>query len=725
MLTTSIIIMGVRNLWGWLCAWYRYRKITRQPDAVFIDLPCITFEYYRIRITEEEFYERVMRDICEVVRELRPRKCVYIGKDGFDPPAKELLKWRRIEERPQTEEVGVDTGVTFKDEMFRAFLDSVRADPRVAARYPELQGIDIIYDPATSPGEAEVKFMNYLRSCREAMQWTWTIWSLDSDFFSLTLALRLSNVALRSPGTPQRPSRDYDITFIGQEISRLGDGTTQTVDDFIALTALMGNDFLPVLSPIERVVGAYRDMWKATARHLVNNGRIDKDVLKDILTKLGDEGPACSTKRELEMAQRYISGIYWYANVFFKGRVDWKYYYPFGEAPSIASVIACLDGFRVPVFREKKPTKLSRDYRYRQARGKMTVEQAKTVFEQVFGNSFVHILPNADDEPEKWNAEIKARVMFNKRAMDMIVTMLGPEIDLESADMVCTPGLFYKYEKGTTKGSQIVPRREGSIALPPADLLPKFQKGQHVIARADRQVYSGVVVDVGSDNRYTVSFRQYSAPDTRPSQKWVTLKEVLEKYQLEEHMVVMDLDPRIRRGTPTFPLFIRSYSQVNGDLLLARFGLSLVQDDEPMVSESGERLLREYLRVLRECPSHLYQWIKQSVPREEYPQISKGTPNTDFRCNFTPTGESRRTFDARDIWPQADYPVEEPVVGAMYLSISGRLNGVPGLVLATNCKDHTAVFVQSKALPFLTNFAGTLSQKNGIVLKWDQLMPLS
>ena len=713
--------MGVQDFWWWLRGWYRCREIQRQPDAVFIDLPCITFECYKVQLTEQEFYQRVLRDVCEVIRELRPTKCVYIGKDGIDPPAKEIMKWRRVDERPEmARKDQVDTCVTFTDEKFCALLDSVRADP---TQYPELQGLDIIYDPATSPGEAEHKFTNYLRCCREAMQWTWAIWSLDNDFVSLTLALRLPNAFIRRPKIGRMPSHDYDITYIGREISRFGDGTTQAIDDFIALTALMGNDFLPCLAPLQRVVAAYRDMWKATARHLVTDGRIDKSVLKDILTRLEDEGPACDTKRELEMAQRYISGIYWYMNLYFRGRIDWKYYYSFEGAPSIASVIACLDSYRMPVFRENKPTKLSRNYQYRQARCIVTAAQTKVVFEQVFGNSLVHILPDADDEPEKWNAEIKTRVMFNQRAMDMLVTMLGPSIDLESADSACTPGLLYKYKKGAKKASQLDVRLKGSIALPPAEIFLKFEKGQHVIARNGPQVYPGVIVDALSNNRYTVSTLQYSVPDTRPSQRWFTLEAVLEKYGLKEHMVVLDLDSSIRIRHPVFPLFVRSQR----DLLLARFGLSLVQDDERLVSESGERLLGDYLRVLRERPAGLRQWLKESVPRRTYPDISKGTPNTDFRCNFTPTGESRRTFDAGDIWLQDDYrnPVQEPVVGALYLSISGRLSGVPGLVLATNCEDRKAIFVHSKALPTLTDFGRTLSQRNWARVNWSTLVPLA
>ena len=315
--------------------------------------------------------------------------------------------------------------------------------------------------------------MNYLRSCMEAMQWTWTIWSQDVDLILLALALGLPHAVVHLlPEVPNEPC-DYDVTVIGQEISKLGDGTAQTVDDVIALTALVGNDFLPTLADITCVVDEYQNMWKATTRHLVTDGRIDKDVLKDILTRLPAKEPCCAPEREREMAQQYISGIYWYANVYLSGRVDWKYSYPFRAAPSIASVIACLDSFEVPVFSQEKPMKISRRFAYRQARGKMTVEQAKTVFEQVFGSSLDHILPNADDEPDKRNGEIKERVMFNKRAMDMIVTMLGPEIDLESADMILTPGLFYKYEKGATKASQIVAQLEGSSAPPPTDPAPE------------------------------------------------------------------------------------------------------------------------------------------------------------------------------------------------------------------------------------------------------------
>ena len=345
MVTTSLSKMGLKDFWRFLDSRCQRAKASRLPrvDGLFIDIAQFTARSYGPdAVTPEgfltpKFYDDVIAEIKKTVSWIKPGSVVYIGKDGLEPTAKlgttrERLKGKQ--KTPLAVEVIKPTGPHSRDQNLRDRISLLKENDR------HWRNLEVIYDPRSSPGEAEVKFLQYLRNDESAARMSWCVYSNDSDFVPLLLALHRHNLWVR-------PFKDanWNIDLIHAEIAAMFDGSNESVDDFIALMSLVGNDFLPRITGIDEAVSAYQTI----TGHLVVNGDIDPMVLKALLRKLGEKSSTETKRDEVEvkrseaMADAYLHGIRWFTHLYLGGLCDWYWSYIFSKPPQIGMMLNRID----------------------------------------------------------------------------------------------------------------------------------------------------------------------------------------------------------------------------------------------------------------------------------------------------------------------------------------------------------------------------------------------
>ena len=343
--------MGLKDFWRFLGSYCQRSKASRLPrvDGLFIDIAQFTSKRYGPdTITPEgyltpQFYDDVIEDIRRTVSWIKPTSVVYIGKDGLEPAAKLRTIRERAKQSGQNRQelaiaVSKPTGPHSRDQNLRDRIS------RLKQRDPHWRNLEVIFDPKESPGEAEVKFLHFLRNDESAARMSWCIFSTDSDFIPLLLALHRRNLWVRS-----RRDANWNIDIVHAEIAAMFDGSNESVDDFIALLSLIQNDFLPGITGIDQAIDAYRSI----SGRLVVNGDINPRVLKALLQRLTPRGEralqtltprgASATKRDEAMADAYLHGIRWFTHLYLGGLCDWYWSYIFSEAPSVGVMVNRID----------------------------------------------------------------------------------------------------------------------------------------------------------------------------------------------------------------------------------------------------------------------------------------------------------------------------------------------------------------------------------------------
>lgn len=435
--------MGVENLWEFLeehCPLANKEELP-SVDGLFIDLPQFTCPRYNSdTITEDgylttKFYDGVMDDIKQVVESVRPKYFLYIGADGKEPAAKIWTtiarKEGKVGNRPLSIDVHLPTGDYSMDQI-------------LLQRISELKKIDllwrnlwIIFDPKESPGEAEIKFIQYLRYDSYAKQASWCICSRDSDFVPLLLSLHRGRLWIRRDW-----NSNWNVDVIRTDLRALFDGD-RGIDDFIALMSLVGNDFLPAIikdftskkgNAIDQAVAAYQTL----SGHLVVDGDIDPKVLKELLLKLqnSQEQSVAATKRTDAMGDAYLHGIRWFTHMFLSVHCDWYWAYIFErtDTPAIDSIINRID--HIDMSRESVPPEdldVS-ELKFVHLAKRLPTERIDEMHEKFIGQSMDEIYSPDDGARlgEKFRKLITSRTLARQIAME-----LGDE------PMVVTRGLLW------------------------------------------------------------------------------------------------------------------------------------------------------------------------------------------------------------------------------------------------------------------------------------------
>jgi len=278
------------------------------------------------------------------------------------------------------------------------------------------QNLDVIFSNEKVPGEGEHKIMYYIRRHARAHE-SFCIYGLDADLIMIGLLLPLSHVYI---------AREPDYGFIEyvhlktlqQCIVRMMRWTSHShvfqderaIDDFILMTFLVGNDFLPTLPTVSIIDGALDivlEIYKNVGRqcgHLTRevSSRIifERHALFIFFQNFAMQEKALIEKkynsqyaffpdplvlRNLRIEQNknvisfpryrddyyrskfrgnasihtivkeYLDGMNWIINYYKFGMPDWTWFYPFFYGPFLVDFVDILETYESPLFHSHEP----------------------------------------------------------------------------------------------------------------------------------------------------------------------------------------------------------------------------------------------------------------------------------------------------------------------------------------------------------------------------------
>jgi 5'-3' exonuclease len=298
-------------------------------------------------ILEKDLFLAIGNKLLQIVQQVSPRITLVIAVDGVTPFSKMVQqRARRIrakeEETPDLKFIpnSITAGTDFMKRLDKYLTSWISKN---AFLLPE----KVIYSSHLVPGEGEMKIMDLIRKGEIKGNGAHVLYGLDADLIMLSLVSPLRDMFLMREDIFEVINVEKLKEMIMKLLSRASE---DPIMDFLLITTLLGNDFIPPLSvfhflddmtyAVESLIEAY----KQTRRSIFVNKEIDKKSLKLFFMNLAkvlrdNEFPLLSGEISEELIQRktnkFIEGIYWIFNYYTKGpeNINKFWYYPYEFGP--------------------------------------------------------------------------------------------------------------------------------------------------------------------------------------------------------------------------------------------------------------------------------------------------------------------------------------------------------------------------------------------------------
>ena len=380
--------------------------------------------------------KKVFADVCSTIESLfslvEPNKRLILCIDGPAPLSKQNQQRQRRfrsamekddEEFTRFDGNSITPGTKFMDYLSKYIDWYIKKRITESAKW---QQVEIIFSNEKSPGEGEHKIINYIRKYGNAED-SFCIHGLDADLIMLALGTHLPNFwILREDMYDYK--NEFFVLDIGQTRKKLSSimswvkeenkegeikfNPEYSVNDFIFICFMVGNDFLPHIPSIEIIEGGIDfmlDVYKNVGErygHLTSNkdgdivfqkkplevfmgtiSQYNKGILEDKLMKkdkffpdilLENSAKIVEGKYVLDidkykkdyykkcfadgidikkLCHEYLEGMQWVLSYYTRGVPDWKWCFKNHYAPFAHELAEYIGDFKFPDKRETEPSK--------------------------------------------------------------------------------------------------------------------------------------------------------------------------------------------------------------------------------------------------------------------------------------------------------------------------------------------------------------------------------
>ena len=314
----------------------KYPEIIRDDinskDSLFLDLNCAIHPCCRKvmeqcgNIDSERLEKRMINEVLKYIEKLfllvNP-KLLFIAIDGVAPCAKmnqqRLRRYKTILDKNNIDKIkveeNIETNVSWNTnaispgtEFMSKLSKSIKYDLSNNKYY---KGTEIYFSDSTVPGEGEHKILNFIKN--NDLKNDIVIYGLDADLIILSFVSHKSNIfLLREALEFGKPVLDrflyldidnlkYFLVKDIQEKILIKDPTlvftveklNSIIDDYIFISFLIGNDFLPHLlafnlreNGLNILLDTYVELYVIYEQNLVNKKSINWDFLKVYFNEL-------------------------------------------------------------------------------------------------------------------------------------------------------------------------------------------------------------------------------------------------------------------------------------------------------------------------------------------------------------------------------------------------------------------------------------------------------
>ena len=323
-------------------------------DVLFVDFNSLVY-HARAVTTSDDFGQlvaEISRCLDLLVRLVKPSTLVYISADGVAPFAKNAEQ-RRRRENATLSRTALTLGTEFMDRIDRSVWEFVEERVKTSAVW---QLPNVVYSSFRTPGEGEHKFFEFVMEMRKEGKWNEDavvcLYSPDPDVILQGLMLGMTKSCLMTPaGDSWLSASDFDVVWLGvlkeYLMLDLGSGrdcVENVIQDFVAMTILLGNDFIPAfhgfsldVSVMDKILDVYRTEFAANGRWLLNEGSFCGQNTADFLEMVCPKEETGAADAD-ETVEAVVEACYFVIRYYKFGLPSWTWQYGYETSPSLASV---------------------------------------------------------------------------------------------------------------------------------------------------------------------------------------------------------------------------------------------------------------------------------------------------------------------------------------------------------------------------------------------------
>ena len=408
--------MGIKKFFGWLNKNHSECILNDltvfQPDTLLFDMngffhpiAQLVFRYHNHKTdkfivrdnftTRKKYFQAVCGSIDTYVNAINPKKYVVMCVDGCAPVSKQnQMRSRRVRKNEHAEQGGFDSNQISVGTEFMHHL-TIYIDNWIKRKVTEderWRSLKVIFSNEKVAGEGEHKLIRFIRAHDELKH---CLVGADADLIVLSMFTDVRNIhILREDNRTSQPFY-VDIDCVSEAVfkhMKWNDpddaedpecDPRRIVNDFVFLSFLVGNDFLPHIPCIEIICGGMELMFdiyrkigkkhgyllresqtrihsKAFRAFLSEISTFEQSVLEDklngdtvffpdaIVEKHAEENTFRRTvnikgyRRDYrrahfenveEACQKYIKGLHWVLLYYSGKHVDWNWFYDSHYAP--------------------------------------------------------------------------------------------------------------------------------------------------------------------------------------------------------------------------------------------------------------------------------------------------------------------------------------------------------------------------------------------------------
>jgi 5'-3' exonuclease len=365
----------------------------------------------------KKYVKHVCDSIIDLVEKVGPKKKLVLCVDGCAPVSKQnQMRARRMGGNEHVDKGGFDSNNLSVGTYFMSILMShINGMINLMITNDKKWGeLEVIFSTDKACGEGEHKLNAFIKAHPNESH---CFYGLDADLIMLSLITHVKRVyILRDNLYPNGEAEKntwflVDIDLIRSNLLGLmkweNSDDTNTINDFVFICFMIGNDFLPHIPEIEIISGGIEFMIEqynvigAKHGHMTKQGKIstkfNKDALVEFITlisnnegvviseKVGDsryfedaiakkyatlkndEYVVDMTKYKAEynsvkiggdiskVCDHYLDGLNWVLNYYISGTVDWDWYYPNHYAPFASDLLKQIPIYEFKHNRVNKP----------------------------------------------------------------------------------------------------------------------------------------------------------------------------------------------------------------------------------------------------------------------------------------------------------------------------------------------------------------------------------
>lgn len=403
--------MGIPGLFKQVCSRYPMTKTTldKRPNYtcnnLFIDATALLIEAMKANPENESdpttISESMVKDCLflfdSLVHLIQPTDLIFITTEGPSPNAKLWQARQRGFLRTITKFPPQKPIESLCFDFEQKIIDFAKEKSKTDEFWSRPK---IIFGGVYVPGEAEQKFINYIRTERDKPDWNpnqkHCIFTPDSDLILLALQTHEPFTTVcytnylwnRNPGRVNvhgniLPMTPESLNLIDINLLReflmfdMKSRDERIIDDFIAIMTVLGTDFYPHpdmrMFSVDLLIECYHS--RKNKDFIVKNGSYNmaafKDFLITILNKIAEsknlsfdsycedeiakfQKRNCPPELERKLAHSVLDAFNWTLNCYTSGVPSWSWAYKSYFAPPLCLVVDYIDDYE-PSFRTDDP----------------------------------------------------------------------------------------------------------------------------------------------------------------------------------------------------------------------------------------------------------------------------------------------------------------------------------------------------------------------------------